>query len=108
MRSLALLASGSAIVEAENRVGVLASYLGEGGAYGQAYRTSIEMAEVSHKASFVYEEDSFLPAKSDAMRLLSTPLGEGGEAEHRLRVRGRASPRRYYSLHSLSRIAPTE
>ena len=49
---------------ADPKIGVLASYSGEWGAYGQAYRQGIEMADVGDKATFIYEEDGFLPAKS--------------------------------------------
>lgn len=61
---LTLVTSAVNIAAAENRVGVLASYVGEWGAYGQAYRNGIEMADVGAKATFIYEEDGFLPAKS--------------------------------------------
>lgn len=49
---------------AQQKVGVLASYTGDWGAYGVAYRHGIEMADVGAKATFIYEEDGFLPAKS--------------------------------------------
>lgn len=49
---------------AQPKIGVLASYTGEWGAYGQAYRHGIEMADVGGKATFIYEDDGFLPAKS--------------------------------------------
>ena len=51
-------------VFAQPKIGVLASYTGEWGAYGQAYRHGIEMADVGAKATFIYEDDGFLPAKS--------------------------------------------
>ena len=46
------------------KVGVLASYSGDWGAYGVAYRHGIEMSDVGAKATFIYEDDGFLPAKS--------------------------------------------
>lgn len=49
---------------AQTPVGVLASFSGEWGSYGQAYRRGIEMADVSAKARFVYEDDGFLPART--------------------------------------------
>ena len=49
---------------AQQKVGVLASYSGDWGAYGVAYRHGIEMADVGAKATFIYEDDGFLPAKS--------------------------------------------
>jgi len=49
---------------AQQKVGVLASYTGDWGAYGVAYRHGIEMADVVSKATFIYEDDGFLPAKS--------------------------------------------
>ena len=49
---------------AQQKVGVLASYTGDWGAYGQAYRHGIELADVGAKATFVYEDDGFLPAKT--------------------------------------------
>jgi ABC-type branched-subunit amino acid transport system substrate-binding protein len=45
-------------------IGVLASYTGDWGAYGQAYRRGIELAGVEDRATFVFEEDGFLPAKT--------------------------------------------
>jgi ABC-type branched-subunit amino acid transport system substrate-binding protein len=48
----------------QQKVGVLASYSGDWGAYGVAYRHGIEMADVGAKATFMYEDDGFLPAKS--------------------------------------------
>lgn len=59
------LVSGTEVASAQHpKIGVLASYTGEWGAYGQAYRHGIEMAEVGDKAVFIYEDDGFLPAKS--------------------------------------------
>lgn len=49
---------------AQQKVGVLASYSGDWGAYGMAYRRGIELADVGSKATFIYEDDGFLPAKS--------------------------------------------
>ena len=49
---------------AQQKIGVLASYTGDWGAYGVAYRRGIELAEVGSKATFIYEDDGFLPAKS--------------------------------------------
>ena len=49
---------------AQPKVGVLASYTGDWGAYGVAYRHGIELADVGSKATFIYEDDGFLPAKS--------------------------------------------
>jgi ABC-type branched-subunit amino acid transport system substrate-binding protein len=63
---IVLFASAVNLAAEENRVGVLASYVGEWGAYGQAYRNGIEMAEVGARTTFIYEEDGFLPAKSVA------------------------------------------
>jgi ABC-type branched-subunit amino acid transport system substrate-binding protein len=51
-------------VAAQQKVGVLASYTGDWGAYGQAYRRGIELADVGSKATFLYEDDGFLPARS--------------------------------------------
>lgn len=51
-------------VHAQTPVGVLASYSGEWGSYGQAYRRGIEMADVGAKARFIYEDDGFLPART--------------------------------------------
>jgi ABC-type branched-subunit amino acid transport system substrate-binding protein len=51
-------------VAAQQRVGVLASFTGDWAAYGQAYRRGIELADVGSKASFIYEDDGFLPARS--------------------------------------------
>ncbi|MEN9846789.1 MAG: hypothetical protein RIS36_1936 [Pseudomonadota bacterium] len=69
-RSLRLLLSPLVVVlccataAAQQKIGVLASYMGDWGAYGVAYRHGIEMADVGAKATFIYEEDGFLPAKS--------------------------------------------
>jgi ABC-type branched-subunit amino acid transport system substrate-binding protein len=49
---------------AQQKVGVLAGYTGDWGAYGVAFRHGIEMADVGSKATFIYEDDGFLPAKS--------------------------------------------
>jgi ABC-type branched-subunit amino acid transport system substrate-binding protein len=49
---------------AQHKVGVLASYTGDWGAYGVAYRHGIELADVGTKATFIYEDDGFLPAKA--------------------------------------------
>ena len=49
---------------AQPKIGVLASFTGEWGAYGQAYRRGIELADVGAKATFLYEDDGFLPARS--------------------------------------------
>ena len=51
-------------VIAQPNVGVIAGYTGVSGAYGQAYRRGIELADVGAKATFVYEDDEFLPAKT--------------------------------------------
>ena len=51
-------------VAAQQKVGVLASYTGDWGSYGVAYRHGIELADVGSKATFMYEDDGFLPAKS--------------------------------------------
>lgn len=51
-------------VAAQQKVGVLASFTGEWGSYGQAYRHGIELAGVDTKASFIYEDDGFVPAKT--------------------------------------------
>lgn len=56
-----LLCSSAA---AQQKVGVLASYSGDWGEYGVAYRHGIELAGVGPKATFIYEDDGFLPAKS--------------------------------------------
>lgn len=61
---IAVFAVVSDVSIAQPKVGVLASYSGEWGAYGQAYRHGIEMADVGARASFIYEDDGFLPAKS--------------------------------------------
>jgi ABC-type branched-subunit amino acid transport system substrate-binding protein len=49
---------------AQQKVGVLAGFTGDWGSYGVAYRHGIELADVGPKATFVYEDDGFLPAKS--------------------------------------------
>lgn len=49
---------------AESKIGVLASFTGDWGAYGQAYRRGIELADVGSTATFLYEDDGFLPARS--------------------------------------------
>jgi ABC-type branched-subunit amino acid transport system substrate-binding protein len=59
-----VVAISSQLASAQPKIGVLASYTGEWGAYGQAYRHGIEMADVGGKATFIYEDDGFLPAKS--------------------------------------------
>lgn len=51
-------------VAAQPKIGVLASFTGDWGAYGQAYRRGIELADVGSKATFIYEDDGFLPARS--------------------------------------------
>ncbi|MEY4667901.1 MAG: hypothetical protein RL518_600 [Pseudomonadota bacterium] len=58
---LVLLCSPAA---AQQKIGVLAGYTGEWGGYGVAFRHGIEMADVGSKATFIYEDDGFLPAKS--------------------------------------------
>ncbi|MFN4895612.1 MAG: ABC transporter substrate-binding protein [Pseudomonadota bacterium] len=64
--ALAFMATSLGVAKAENKVGVLASYTGEWGAYGQAYQIGIELADVGKSTTFIYEEDGFLPAKSVA------------------------------------------
>jgi ABC-type branched-subunit amino acid transport system substrate-binding protein len=67
MRPLLLLfvvVAWCSIASAQPKVGVLASFSGDWGAYGQAYRHGIELADVGSKATFIYEDDGFLPAKS--------------------------------------------
>lgn len=57
----------------ETRVGVLAAFTGDGAAYGTAYRHGIELAAVGDKATFIFEDDGFQPAKSvSAFRKLTT------------------------------------
>jgi branched-chain amino acid transport system substrate-binding protein len=59
--------------EGETKVGVLAAFTGDGAAYGAAYRHGIELAGVADKATFMYEDDGFQPAKSvSAFRKLTT------------------------------------
>ena len=58
------LSSGASSALAQPKVGVLASYTGDWGAYGEAYRHGIELADVGTKATFIYEDDGFLPAKT--------------------------------------------
>lgn len=61
---LALVYISSQESRAQPKIGVLASYSGPWGAYGEAYRRGIELADVGSKATFIYEEDGFVPAKS--------------------------------------------
>lgn len=49
---------------AQSKVGVLASYSGDWGSYGVAYRNGIELAGVGESVTVVYEDDGFLPAKT--------------------------------------------
>lgn len=49
---------------AQPKVGVLASYSGDWGSYGVAYRNGIELAGVGDSVTFVYEDDGFIPAKT--------------------------------------------
>ena len=59
-----ILAASCGVATAQPKVGVLAGYTGDWGSYGQAYRRGIELADVGSKATFVYEDDGFLPAKT--------------------------------------------
>jgi len=58
---LALCCSTAA---AQQKIGVLAGYTGDWGAYGVAYRHGIEMADVGTKATFIYEDAGFVSARS--------------------------------------------
>lgn len=58
------LAVSCRVAAAQPKIGVLAGYTGDWGPYGQAYRRGIELADVGTKATFVYEDDEFLPAKT--------------------------------------------
>lgn len=46
------------------KIGVIAGFSGDFAAYGTAFRTGIELAEVSNSLEFIYEDDQFIPARS--------------------------------------------
>lgn len=51
-------------VSAEPRIGVIAGFSGDSAAYGAAYRSGIELAGLGTKATFIYEDDQFIPSKT--------------------------------------------
>jgi ABC-type branched-subunit amino acid transport system substrate-binding protein len=61
--SLSLVSSVRA-GSAEPRIGVIAGFSGDSAAYGAAYRRGIELAGLEGKATFLYEDDGFIPAKT--------------------------------------------
>lgn len=68
-RPLALLITplalwASSLVSAEERIGVIAGFSGDSASYGAAYRNGIELADLRGRATVLYEDDGFLPAKT--------------------------------------------
>ena len=63
----------SSLARGETKVGVLAAFTGDGASYGTAYRNGIELADLGDKATFIFEDDGFQPAKTvSAFRKLTT------------------------------------
>lgn len=62
--SALILLGSPALAAPRLKVAVINGLTGEWAAYGQTFKSALEMAAVEEDVEFVYEDDQFLPAKS--------------------------------------------